>query len=372
MKLGPHREGQFYGKLNLSFQLLFVHQGSLAMKKIFASKILNNRINYFSDFALKSLSTLPAIALSIVCATVQAQNFPEHPITLVVPNPPGGFVDTSARLLSEPLARLINQPVVIDNRPGASGNTAYQYVARAKPDGYTLLISYSGYHVGNPSLMDKLPWDPIKDFTPVALLTTSTNVIAVHPSVPANNLKEFIAYAKANPGKLNYASQGNGSVSHIGTEIFKQIANIDLVHVPYKGSGAAIQDVLSGQVQVFITTPPSVMQHIQIDKLKALAVTGKTRHPMLPNVPTTAEAGVPSFQLESWVALYAPANTPTAVVTKLTDAVKRSMELPEVKQRADTAGVDISYLNPAALDALLKKELPYWNKIIKSANIHLD
>ena len=372
MKLGPHREGQFYGKLNLSFQLLFVHQGSLAMKKIFASKILNNRINYFSDFALKSLSTLPAIALSIVCATVQAQNFPEHPITLVVPNPPGGFVDTSARLLSEPLARLINQPVVIDNRPGASGNTAYHYVARAKPDGYTLLISYSGYHVGNPSLMDKLPWDPIKDFTPVALLTTSTNVIAVHPSVPANNLKEFIAYAKANPGKLNYASQGNGSVSHIGTEIFKQIANIDLVHVPYKGSGAAIQDVLSGQVQVFITTPPSVMQHIQIDKLKALAVTGKTRHPMLPNVPTTAEAGVPSFQLESWVALYAPANTPTAVVAKLTDAVKRSMELPEVKQRADTAGVDISYLNPAALDALLKKELPYWNKIIKSANIHLD
>jgi len=302
----------------------------------------------------------------------QAQNYPERPITLVVPNPPGGFVDTSARLLSEPLARITNQPVVIDNRPGASGNTAYQYVARAKPDGYTLLISYSGYHVGNPSLMDKLPWDPIKDFAPVALLTTSTNVIAVHPSVPANNLKEFIAYAKANPGKLNYASQGNGSVSHIGTELFKQIANIDLVHVAYKGSGAAIQDVLSGQVQVFITTPPSVMQHIQVDKLKALAVTGKTRHPMLPNVPTTAEAGVPSFQLESWVALYAPANTPAGVIAKLTESVKKSMELAEVKQRADTAGVEISYLNPSALDALLRKELPYWNKVIKSANIHLD
>ncbi len=342
------------------------------MNKVFSSKLLNNHLNCFSDYVSKALSAIPAVVFSIVCSTAQAQNFPEHPITLVVPNPPGGFVDTSARLLSEPLARLINQPVVIDNRPGASGNTAYQYVARAKPDGYTLLISYSGYHVGNPSLMDKLPWDPIKDFTPLALLTTSTNVIAVHPSVPANNLKEFIAYAKANPGKLNYASQGNGSVSHIGTEIFKQIANIDLVHVPYKGSGAAIQDVLSGQVQVFITTPPSVMQHIQIDKLKALAVTGKTRHPMLPNVPTTAEAGVPSFQLESWVGLYAPANTPPAVVAKITDAVKRSMELPEVKQRADTAGVDISYLNPTALDALLKKELPYWNKIIKSANIHLD
>ena len=302
----------------------------------------------------------------------RAQSFPDHPITLVVPNPPGGFVDTSARLLSEPLARMINQPVVIDNRPGASGNTAYQFVARAKPDGYTLLISYSGYHIGNPSLMDKLPWDPIKDFKPVALLTTSTNLIAVHPSIPATNLKDFIAYAKANPGKLNYASQGNGSVSHIGTEIFKQIANIDLVHVPYKGSGAAIQDVLTGQVQVFITTPPSVMQHIQANKLKALAVTGENRHPMLANVPTTSEAGVPTFQLQSWVALYAPANTPDSVVIKLTESVKKSLELLEVKQRADTAGVEITYLNPTALDSLVRKELPYWNKIIKSANIHLD
>ena len=321
---------------------------------------------------LIALVATTAVISSFSISTAIAQSYPDHAITLVVPNPPGGFVDTSARLISEPLARLIAQPVVVDNRPGASGNTAYQYVKNAKPDGYTLLVSYSGYHVGNPSLMDKLPWDPIKDFTPVALLTTSTNVIAVHPSVPANNLKEFIAYAKANPGKLNYASQGNGSVSHIGTEIFKQLTNTDLVHVPYKGSGAAIQDVLSGQVQVFITTPPSVMQHIQIDKLKALAVTGKTRHPMLPNVPTTAEAGLPSFQLESWVALYAPAKTPPAVIAKLTETVKKSLELPEVQQRADTSGVEISYLNPGALDALLKKELPYWNKIIKSANIHLD
>jgi tripartite-type tricarboxylate transporter receptor subunit TctC len=312
------------------------------------------------------------VTLFLHLSLSSAQTFPDRPISLVVPNPPGGFVDTSARLLSEPLARVINQPVVIDNRPGASGNTAYQYVARSKADGYTLLISYSGYHIGNPSLMDKLPWDPIKDFKPIALLTTSTNVIAIHPSVNVNNLKEFVAYAKANPGKLNYASQGNGSVSHIGTEIFKQIASIDLVHVPYKGSGAAIQDVLTGQVQVFITTPPSVMQHIQADKLKALAVTGPNRHPMLPNVPTTAEAGMPSFQLESWVALYAPANTPNAVINKLTDAVKKSLELPEVKQRAETAGVEITYLSPSALDTRVKKELPYWNKIIKSANIHLD
>ncbi len=301
-----------------------------------------------------------------------AQSFPDHAITLIVPNPPGGLVDTSARLLSEPLGRVLNETVIVENKPGASGNTAYQFVAKAKPDGYTLLISYSGYHVGNPALMDKLPWDPLKDFAPIALLTVSTNVIAVHPSIPVNNLKELIAYAKANPGKLNYASQGNGSVSHIGTEIFKQTTGIEMVHVPYKGSGPAIQDVLAGQVQVFITTPPSVMQHVQSGKLKGLAVTGKIRHPSMPNVPTTAEAGLPSFQLESWVALYAPANTPAPVIAKLSEAVKKGLEQAEVKQRADTAGVEVRYLNPQQMDVLLKKELPYWNKVIKAANIKLD
>ena len=316
-------------------------------------------------------SVLAILGLSIA-GIVCAQTFPDRPITLVVPNPPGGLVDTSARLLSEPLTRVIGQPVIVDNKPGASGNTAYQYVAKAKPDGYTLLISYSGYHVGNPALFEKLSWDPIKDFSPVALLTVSTNVIAVHPSVPVNNLKELIAYAKANPGKLNYASQGNGSVSHIGTEIFKQLTGVDMVHVPYKGSGPAIQDVLAGQVQVFISTPPSVMQHVQSGKLKGLAVTGKNRHPGMPNVPTTAEAGLPSFQLESWVALYAPAGTPAPVIAKLTNSVKQSLALPEIKERADIAGVELRYLNPTQTDALLKKEIPFWGKAIKSANITLD
>ena len=315
---------------------------------------------------------LVSLGFALSTQLAAAQAFPDRPITLVVPNPPGGLVDTSARLLSEPLARVIGQPIIVDNKPGASGNTAYQYVAKAKPDGYTLLISYSGYHVGNPALFDKLPWDPVKDFSPVALLTVSTNVIAVHPSVPVNNLKEFIDYAKANPGKLNYASQGNGSVSHIGTEIFKQTTGVEMVHVPYKGSGPAIQDVLAGQVQVFISTPPSLMQHVQSGKLKGLAVTGKNRHPGMPNVPTTAEAGLPSFQLESWVALYAPAGTPAPVINKISDAVKQSLALPEVKDRSDAAGVELRYLNPAQMDALLKKELPYWNKAIKAANITLD
>lgn len=318
------------------------------------------------------LKIIPMIGLVFGVGLTQAQSFPDRTIALVVPNPPGGLVDTSARLLSEPLSRVLGQTVLVDNKPGASGNIAYQYVANAKPDGYTLLISYSGYHVGNPALMPKLTWDPVKDFSPIALLTISTNVIAVHPSVPVNNLQEFIAYAKANPGKLNYASQGNGSVAHIGTEIFKQTTGTDMLHIAYKGSGAAIQDVLTGQVQVFITTPPSVMQHIQSGKLKGLAVTGANRHPGMPNVPTTAEAGLPSFQLESWVALYAPAGTPNPVIEKLSDAVKKSLAMPETKERGDAAGIEVRYLNPVAMDGLLKKELPFWSKAIKSANIKLD
>ena len=313
------------------------------------------------------------LALASLCLplTVLAQAFPSKTITLVVPNPPGGLVDTSARLVAEPLARLIGQPVVIDNKPGASGNLAYQNVARSAKDGHTLLVSYSGYHIANPILMDKLPWE-LKDLTPVGLITIATNVIAVHPSVPANNLREFIAYAKQNPGKLNYASQGNGSVSHIGTEIFKLQTGVSMVHVPYKGSGQAIADVLAGQVQVFITTPPSVMGHVQTGKLRALAVTGKTRHPQMLQVPTVAEAGLSGFELESWVALYAAAGTPPAVLQKLSQEVKRSMELPETKQRADAAGIEVRFLSPADTTKQLERETLDWGRAIKAANIKID
>lgn len=312
------------------------------------------------------------IALLLCSAAALGQGFPGKPVTLIVPNPPGGLVDTSARLLSDPLARLLNQSVIVENRPGGSGNIAYQAVARAKPDGYTLLASYSAYHTANPALIPKLQWDPVKDFAPVALLTVATNVIAVHPSLPVNNLKEFIEYARKNPGKLNYASQGNGSLSHIGTELFKQQTQTDMVHVPYKGSGAAIQDVLSGQVQVFITTPPSVMGHVQVGKLKALAVAGRSRHPMMPNVPTTAEAGVPDFSLEAWVGLFAPAGTPPEVVAKLSEEVRNSLETPESRQRAAAQGVEIRYLPPDALRSLLRRELDYWGKLIRTANITAD
>ena len=312
-----------------------------------------------------------ALLLAAAATCAMAQPYPSKPITLIVPNPPGGFVDASARILSDSLAKVTSQSIVVDNRGGGSGNVAYQAVARAAPDGYTLLNSYSAYHVGNPNLTPKLPWSQ-KDFVPVALITVATNVIAVHPSIPANNLNEFISYLKVNPGKLSYASQGNGSLSHIGTEMFKLQTQTSMVHIPYRGSGPALQDVLSGQVQVFITTPPSVMGQIQVGKLKGLAVAGKSRHPGLPSVPTTAEAGLKGFELEAWVGIFAPAGTPADVVAKLSSQIKAALELPETKTRADTAGVELRYMTPAALEALVKKDTEFWAKTIQSAGIKAE
>lgn len=317
------------------------------------------------------LRKLACSMLLLASSTALAQTLPSKPITLIVPNPPGGVVDTAARIVGQPLGQVLKHTVIVDNRPGGSGNIAYQAVARSAPDGATLLVSYSAYHTANPSLFTKMPW-AVKDFTPVALLVAATNVVAVHPSLPVNTLPELIAYLKKNPGKVTYASQGNGSLSHIGTELFKQQTGTDMLHVPYKGSGQAIADVLSGQVQVFITTPPSVMQHVQSGKLKALAIAGKTRHPMMPNVPTTAEAGLPSFTLEAWVGLFAPTGTPPAVVNQISNAVKQALETPEARKQAAAQGVEVRYMNPAGLGTLLNTELGYWNNVIKKANITLD
>jgi tripartite-type tricarboxylate transporter receptor subunit TctC len=319
----------------------------------------------------RALLACAALATTLACTLAAAQAYPTKPITLVVPNPPGGLVDGSARLLGEPLQRILGQSVVIDNKGGASGNVAYGLVARAAPDGYTLLTSYSAYHVGNPSLFPKMPWAQA-DLAPVALITAATNVIAVHPSVPAKNLQEFIAYLKKNPGRLSYASQGNGSLSHVGTEMFKMQTGTSMVHIPYRGSGAAIADVLSGQVQVFMTTPPSVMQHIQGGKLAGLAVTSKSRQAGLPQVPTTSEAGLKGFELEAWVGIFAPAATPPDVIAKLSAAIKQAMEQPETRSRAAAAGIELRYQPPAELGALVQRETAFWAKTIQAAKITAD
>ena len=328
------------------------------------------RIHQLKRIVLAAIG-LAISGIAFAQSASQSATYPNKPLTMIVPNPPGGLVDGSARIVSDALSKVLAQPVVVTNQPGGSGNVAYGNVAKAAPDGYTLLTSYSAYHVGYPHMNAKLPWAQ-KDFTPVALVTVATNVLAVHPSVPANTLPEFISYVKKNPGKLSYASQGNGSLSHIGTEMFKQRTGTSMVHIPYRGSGAAIADVLSGQVQVFMTTPPSVMQHIQAGKLKGLAVAGPARHNGIPAVPTTAEAGLKGFELEAWVAIFAPAGTPPDVVAKLSAGIKQALETAETRTRAQTAGIEIRYKDAAALEAQVKVETEFWGKVIAASKITMD
>ena len=317
------------------------------------------------------LRTLFSIVSAVVSLAAAAQDFPSRPITIVVPVPPGGIVDMAARLASEPLTRALGSPVVVENRAGASGNIAYGIVAGAKPDGYTLLASYSMYHVGNPSMFSGLRWNA-ESFKPVGMVAVAPNVVVVHPSLPVTNLKELVDYAKKNPGKLNYASQGSGSIPHVGTELFKQMNGVDMVPVPYKGSGPAIQDVLSGQVELFITTPPSVLGHVQQGKLRAIAIASAARHPQLPDVPTSVEQGMPDFKLDAWVALFAPAGTPDDVVAELSEALATSLDSPEVRSRAEQAGVAARPMRAAELGRTVAADTEYWSKVIKAANIRAD
>jgi tripartite-type tricarboxylate transporter receptor subunit TctC len=298
--------------------------------------------------------------------------YPARPITLVVPTAPGGSTDFTARLIVEPLSRALGQSVVVDNKPGASGNIGNQLVARAKPDGYTLLVSYSGYHVGNPHLFKQAGWDPVKDFAPVAMMTRAPQVITLSPKVPANNLQELIAYCKANPGKLNYASSGNGSIQHIAGELFKQLTGTFITHIPYRGSGPAVQDLMGGQVDMFITTPAGVVSQIQAGKLKGIAVTGKKRLSSLPNVPTAVEAGLNSYELDSWFALFAPAGTPADVVQLLNTEINKILAASDTRKKAEDSGTDVEQMSPQQLGEFTRKELDYWGKVIKGAKIALE
>jgi len=319
---------------------------------------------------LKTLTGLWVATLSMSCFA--QDSYPNRPITLIVPSSPGGTTDFTARLIAEPLSKALGQPVVVDNKGGASGNIGGQAVATAKPDGYTLLVSYSGYQVGNPHLFKKAPWDPIKDFAAIAFLTKAPQVIVVNPKLPVSNLKELTAYAKANPGKLNYASSGNGSIQHIAGELLKQITGIQMTHIPYKGAGPAVQDLMAGQVDLFITTPASVVGQIKGDRLKALAVTSQARLPALPNVPTATEQGMKNFNLESWFALYAPAGTSPEVIKKLNAEVNKILSRPDIQKRAEESGTTVEIMTPAQLTTYTQKEFEYWGKVIKTSNISAE
>lgn len=316
--------------------------------------------------ALAAFCISPAVSLSWA-----AEAYPVRPITIVVPSAAAGSTDIVARLIGEQLAKDFGQPVVVDNKPGASGNIGTEAVARAKPDGYTLLLQYSGYHVGNPALFPQVRWKP-SDFSSVALAMRAPHIVAVSSKVPARNLGELVAYGKKDGRGLFYASSGNGSIQHIAGAVLGKQSGVTMTHVPYKGAGPVIADLISGQVDLFVTTPPSVIGQVRAGHLKALAYTGPRRHPSLPEVPTSAEAGVPNYLVESWFALFAPAGTPPEVVQKLTTAVKKIVESDAYRKKVEDQGAFATYMDPQGLDQLVSQELAAWAKVIKDSNIKAE
>jgi tripartite-type tricarboxylate transporter receptor subunit TctC len=306
------------------------------------------------------------LGLSTVAA---AQSFPSRPVTMIVATVPGGSTDFTARLLQEPLSKALGQPVLVENRGGASGNIGTELVARAKPDGHTLLLQFSGFHVGNPHLFKALKWDPVKDFTPIAMALYAPQVIAVGPSTRVTTMKELVELVRANPGKISYGSSGAGSIQHLSGEILEQQAGGKMIHVPYKGSGPAVVDLMGGNIDVFITTPPGVIQQVQAGKLRAIAYAARSRHPSMPTVPTAAEAGFPKYEVASWFGLLGPAGLPPEVVKRLSDEVRRIVEGREFKEKADSQGAFAQYQDPATFAKTIAQELAYWGALIRNVGI---
>jgi tripartite-type tricarboxylate transporter receptor subunit TctC len=313
-------------------------------------------------------SFIAATALVLVCLTVAAQTYPSRPIKFIVPYPPGGGTDVVARILAEPLTAELGQTIVIDNRGGAAGNVGTEIAARAPADGYNILFTLSS-HTINPKLYDKLPFDVERDFVPISMAALIPQILVVHPSVPANNVQELIALAKASPGKLNYASVGTGSPGHIAGELFKLKTGVDIVHVPYKGGGPAVTDTIGGQVQMLFVSMPAAWQQVKAGKLKAIAVTSAKRSQTAPDVPTIAESGVPDFVVDSWYGALAPAKTPAAIVARLNAALVKVLEMPAVREKLFLQGAEAAPSTPAEFDRVIKDELAKWDYVIKAANI---
>ncbi len=316
--------------------------------------------------------SLGALASPALVSRGWAQaNYPDKPVTMVVPAPPGGGTDLVARLYSDLLSQELRQQVIVDNKGGGNGNVGTAIVARTKPDGYTLLMQYSAYHSANPALIKELNWKP-DDFAGVAMGAVAPHVIVIAKKVPADDLKSFIAYAKANPNKLNYASVGAGSVPHLGGVLLNKAAAIDVTHVPYKGAGPATADLVAGQVELMVVTPPSVSGHIRSGAVKALALASDQRHPAFADIPTAAEAGLPGYKLDGWFALFAPAGTPQPIVDKLNAAMRKIAKTDVVKERANQLGTVLKDWSPAEMDMFAKSEVAEWGKVIRDNNITID
>ena len=303
-------------------------------------------------------------------ATVFAQQYPLKAVRLIVPFAPGGGADISARAIAAKLTERFKEQVVVDNRPGAGGNVGVELAAKAPPDGYTLLLVSSSYGA-NPSLY-KLSFDPVNGFEPITLVSQQPFILVVHPSLPARNVKELVALAKAQPGSLNYASSGAGGIVHLGTEYFKSMTGADIVHIPYKGGNTAHNDLVAGFVQVYFGTILSTLPVVKSGKLRALGVSTDKRNSALPDVPTVAEAGVPGFAFSGWYAVLAPAKTPQDITGLLNRETVALLQSPEIRNRLAAEGSTVVASTPAQLREHLQRDIAKWQKVVKAANIRLD
>jgi tripartite-type tricarboxylate transporter receptor subunit TctC len=321
--------------------------------------------------AFTLLSAALASALLIGTAPCWAQAFPSKQIRMVVGFPPGGTTDVIGRLVASRLSERLGQPVVVDNRPGASGLIGADAVAKAQPDGYTLLMS-SSTHATYTSLYTKVPFDPVRDFEPVAFIGTTPYVMVVHPSLPVKSVGELIQYAKAQPGKLAYAGSTPGTAQHLGWELFKRSTGADMVYVPYKGTGALMPDLLSGRLQAAIDNVAVMTQHIKSGALRGIAVTSSRRSPVLPDLPTIAEEGVPGFQAIGWFGVFAPAQTPPQIVQRLNAEITALMKQPELVQRMLELGAEPASGSQDELRKLLASEMALWTRVIRDAGVKID
>jgi tripartite-type tricarboxylate transporter receptor subunit TctC len=318
------------------------------------------------------VSAFSAAALVLgFAALAQAQGFPAKQVTIVAAYPPGGTVDLLARTLAQKLTEAWKQPVIVENRPGASGIIGSQVVVKAAPDGYTLMV-IPITHVTNASLYSKLPFDPITDFTAITLLASQPVMLVTNPKFPANNVAELVALAKANPGKFNCGSGGNGTSQHLACELFKSMAKVDIKHIPYKGNAAAMTDVIGGQIEMLFDQMATAVPHVKGGKVRALGVTTAARSPAMPNVPTIAEAGVPGYEMSAWFGLVGPPGMPHELVARIQADFARALMLPEVKERLSSQGLDLTPDTPEQFAAFLKSELVKWAKVIKESGARLD
>ncbi len=309
-------------------------------------------------------------AASLFTVSAHGQTYPERPIRLMVPYPPGGTADLLARVMGQKIADNWSRSVVIDNRGGAGGNIATEMVARAEPDGYTLLLCNAPVLAINPALYKRVPFDPVRDFAPVSPIAEVPLFLVVHPAFPARNVEEFIAHVRRGP--INYASGSVGSTTHLAAELFKTMANVQMNHIPYKGSGPALAAMVAGQVTIMFELMPSAMQFVKAERLRALAVTSARRSPLMPALPTIAEAGLPGFEVASWFAFCAPAKTPGFIVSKLNGEVGAIVGTPEMRDRLAGLGAQPLTMTPAQFGAYIKKEIVKWDKVVKDSGAKID